>query len=282
MDQPPDLSQSEIEAFRATILDLYSEEGRDLPWRRTRDPYEIIVSEFMLQQTQVSRVKTKYPTFLERFPDLGTLAEATLTEVLAAWQGLGYNRRALSLHRVTKLVMEEHDGLIPDSYNVLLTLPGIGPATAGSVLAFAFGIPVPFIETNIRRIYIHFFFPERESVPDQEILPLVEATLDLDRPREWYYALMDYGSRLAKEIPNPNLRSAHYTRQSRFEGSDRQVRGEILRILLVPESLSIEELHKRVSVALEGIDRERLEIIVSRLEQDGFLARDSERISIVN
>ncbi len=280
MDRSPELSAPEIETFRNTVWDHYREQGRDLPWRRTRDPYEIMVSEYMLQQTQVSRVELKFPDFLERFPDLGTLADASPADLLTAWQGLGYNRRALALHRAARLVVEEHAGLIPDSYNVLLTLPGIGPATAGALLAFAFNIPVAFIETNIRRVFIHSFFPDRDGVPDGEILPMIEATLDRDRPREWYYALMDFGSTLPKEGPNPNLRSVHYSRQSPFDGSDRQVRGDALKILLVEESLSLGELLERVSADLDGVDRERLERITDGLVSDGFLVREGEQVSI--
>ena len=280
MDHSRELSASEIEAFRRTVWDRYEEHERDLPWRRTRDPYRVLVSEFMLQQTQVSRVEEKYPAFLERFPDLASLAAATPADVLTHWQGLGYNRRALSLHRTARLIMEEHEGEFPEAYNVLLTLPGIGPATAGALLAFAFDTGVPFIETNIRRVFIHTFFPDRLDVTDHEILPLVEATLDRDRPREWYYALMDYGSALSREVDNPNLRSARYRRQSAFEGSDRQIRGEVLRILLVAEELPLDDLRERISEALAGVDRERLEMIVDGLVRDGFLIRAGARISI--
>jgi len=273
-----DLTPRAIEAFRKSVHDFYREHRRDLPWRRTRDPYEILVSEFMLQQTQVSRVEEKYPPFLERFPDIESLADAAPGEVLALWQGLGYNRRALALHRTARIVVDEHGGIIPDTGDLLLTLPGIGPATAGALQAFALDRPVVFIETNIRRVYIHAFFPGRDRVTDSEILPLVEATVDSDGPREWYYALMDYGSALAKEVSNPNLRSAHYSRQSPFEGSDRQIRGQILRILLDVGSLTTDELLERLSV--ETVERDTMEAILTRLEQEGFLARENGLVSI--
>ena len=278
MVHPPELTFQAIEAFRKSVYDVYREQRRDLPWRRTRDPYKILVSEFMLQQTQVSRVEEKYPPFLERFPDIESLADAAPGEVLALWQGLGYNRRALALHRTARIVVDEHGGIIPDTGDLLLTLPGIGPATAGALQAFALDRPVVFIETNIRRVYIHAFFPGRESVTDTEILPLVEATVDSNGPREWYYALMDYGSALAKEVSNPNLRSAHYSRQSPFEGSDRQIRGQILRILLDVGSLTTDELLERLSV--ETVERNTMVAILSRLEQEGFLVRENGLVSI--
>lgn len=275
MDPPPNLTPRAIKAFRKSVYDFYREHRRDLPWRRTRDPWEILISEFMLQQTQVSRVEEKYPAFLERFPDVDTLADAASGEVLALWQGLGYNRRALALHRTARLVVDDHNGTVPDSTDLLLSLPGIGSATAGALQAFAFDQPVVFIETNIRRVFIHSFFPDRESVTDREILPLVEVTVDNGRPREWYYALMDYGSMLTKAVRNPNLRSAHYSRQSPFEGSNRQIRGQILRILLDAGTLSTSDLQKRLSA-----DRERVGKILTGLEKDGFLVREGERISI--
>ncbi len=278
MVQTPDLTPHAIEAFRKSVHDYYREHRRDLPWRRTRDPYEILVSEFMLQQTQVSRVEEKYPPFLERFPDIGSLADAAPGEVLALWQGLGYNRRALALHRTARMVVDDHDGIIPDTNDLLLTLPGIGPATAGALQAFAFDRPVVFIETNIRRVYIHAFFPGRDRVTDREILPFVEATVDSSGPREWYYALMDYGSALAKEVSNPNLRSAHYSRQSPFYGSDRQIRGQILRILLDRGSLTTDELLERLSTAT--VERKKVESILGTLEDEGFLVRENGLVAI--
>ena len=280
MDPSPDLTPRAIEIFRKSVYDFYREQRRDLPWRRTRDPYAILVSEFMLQQTQVSRVEEKYPPFLEHFTEINSLADAPPGEVLALWQGLGYNRRALNLHRTARVVVDEFNGIIPDSTELLMTLPGVGQATAGALQAFAFDRPVVFIETNIRRVYIHTFFPGNERVTDADILPLVEATVDTDGPREWYYALMDYGSVLAKEISNPNLRSAHYSRQSTFEGSDRQIRGQILRILLDGESISTGGLQERLSTDLENVDSKRLEGILANLESEGFLVREGELVSI--
>ncbi|MFA5354028.1 MAG: hypothetical protein WC291_07350, partial [Thermodesulfovibrionales bacterium] len=216
-----------VSLFQSIIKGHYRKQGRKMPWRETDDPYRIVVSEVMLQQTQVERVMGKYAEFIALFPDFPSLAAAPLQEVLAAWQGMGYNRRAISLQRLAVRVMEEHGGILPASPELLAKLPGIGKATASSIAAFAFNSPTVFIETNIRRVFIHFFFHDRDDVKDTEIYPLVELTLDRQDPRQWYYGLMDYGSLFRKTRHNPNRKSAHYSKQSRFEGSRRQLRGRV-------------------------------------------------------
>lgn len=219
--------------FVRTVWDYYSKQGRhDLPWRKTHSPYRILVSEVMLQQTQVERVIPKYREFLKQFPTLSSLAESSLSEVLLLWQGLGYNRRAKMLHENAKTAVKIFRGHLPHSSEKLVTLPGIGPYTAGAIMAFAYSEPVPFIETNIRSAYIHHFFTDKNDVSDSEIFRLIEKTLDRKNPREWYYALMDYGASIKKKFGNPNSRSKHYARQSRFKGSDREIRGALLRLLL--------------------------------------------------
>lgn len=238
------------------------------PWRQTIDPYHILVSEFMLQQTQVQRVLIKYPPFLEAFPTFESLARSGLKEVLACWQGLGYNRRALALKSTAEVVVQAYAGELPRDPRELTGLPGIGPSTAGAVLAFAFQIPTAFIETNIRRVFIHHFFSGQAEVTDARIMPLVEATLDRDNPREWYYALMDYGTMLKERFVNPNRLSAHYQRQAPFEGSRRQIRGRILKALIDHPKMSLSEL-----ADLVGTARGDLAAIVQTLEREGFLKR---------
>jgi A/G-specific adenine glycosylase len=233
MERPP-----AIKEFQKAVLGYYRDHGRDLAWRETTDPYHILVSEIMLQQTQVERVSVKFPAFIGRFPDFGSLAEAPLPDVLLAWQGMGYNRRALSLQKCARRVVEEHDGTLPQDPEVLATFPGIGRATAASICAFAFNMPVVFIETNIRRVFIHYFFGNAKTVDDTEILPWVKKTLYEKDPRTWYNALMDLGTDLKMSVGNPNRRSRHYTKQAAFEGSDRKIRGSILRILLAGERLT--------------------------------------------
>ena len=262
--------------FRSILYEYYETFGRhDLPWRQTQDPYEIFVSEVMLQQTQVPRVAVFYPAFLERFPDVTTLAAAPLADVLAAWQGLGYNRRARNLRESAILLTQECGGEIPNDDAKLRLLPGIGPATASSIRAFAFNAPVVFIETNIRRVFIHFFFQGQDAVHDRDILPLVQVALDLKNPRRFYSALMDYGTMLAKMVANPNRRSSSYARQSTFEGSDRQIRGKILSVLLSQVSLSTEDL-----IGMTGGDSARVRRILVALEDEGFLVRKGKTVRL--
>lgn len=252
--------------FRGIIWRHYREAGRSLPWRNTVHPYKIVVSEIMLQQTQVERVLAKYPFFVRAFPNWKRLASATPVQVLAAWQGLGYNRRAIALKKIAETVVRTYKGKLPRAAVLLDELPGIGPATAGSISAFAFNIPVPFIETNIRRAYIHFFFLRARKVKDSDILPLVEKTMDKKNPREWFWALMDYGAMLARrEKENPNRKSAHYGRQPRFAGSSRQLRGSIITLLLAEGKMSEEEIARhlskpaaRIKTALISLHKEQL------------------------
>ena len=246
-----------------------------MPWRRTKDPYRILISEVMLQQTQVERVLVKYREFIRTFPTLSALAKAGLSEVLKVWQGMGYNRRGIALKRLAEIVMQEHKGKLPSDPEELIKLPGIGRYSAAAIHTFATNSPALFIETNIRRVYIHFFFGDREGIRDEEIMPMIEKTLDRDNPREWYYALMDYGVKLKKEVPNPNRRSAHYTKQSRFEGSDRQVRGLILKTLLQNSGMTRAALKKKLGVVPETFDQ-----ILDSLVKDGFLSRAKKRFAI--
>ncbi len=220
--------------FRKIIWTHYRNHKRDFPWRRTRDPYKILVSEVMLQQTQAPRVVPKYKSFLKKFPTTRALAEAKLADVLSEWQGLGYNRRGLYLKKCAEKIESDFGGKFPKDLKVLCSLPGIGPATAGDILAFAWNKPVVVIETNIRSVFIDCFFSSREGkekVSDKEIIPLIEKTLDMKNPREWYWALFDYGAYL-KESHNPSRKSLHHTKQSKFVGSHRQKRAHILKLIL--------------------------------------------------
>lgn len=227
-----------IPRFRKIIWDYYRTHKRPMPWRNTTNSYRIAVSEIMLQQTQVDRVRAKYKEFITAFPNFRALAKASVKDVLRVWQGMGYNRRALHLKRLAETVMVTYGGRLPREPETLAQLPGIGEATAGSIAAFAFNVPVAFIETNIRRVFIHFFFQKKKNVSDEAILRLVKKTLppEMRKParpwREWYNALMDYGAMLKTKTHNPNRRSAHYRIQSKFEGSLRQVRGRVITALL--------------------------------------------------
>lgn len=290
------MDQQDFKAFRDKVWAFYHKYGRhDLPWRVDTSPYSVLVSEVMLQQTQVARVVGKYGEWMKKFPEMNSLAEASGTDVLGTWQGLGYNRRGLWLREAARRVVSDYDEHLPGDPAELVKLPGIGPNTAGSIAAFAYNRPAVFIETNIRRVFIYEFFGDsnditssgRRTLPvtlpkvfseptpagdsvtsitssyisDDHLRPLIEVTLDHEHPREWYWALMDYGADLARKVPNPNRQSRHYAKQSKFEGSARQIRGEVLRRLL--------DGPKRRS-ALE-IDDERLERVLEGLANDGLI-----------
>lgn len=235
-----------------------------MPWREDVSPYSIFISEVMLQQTQVARVLVIYPLFKSQFPSFKELSQANTATLLAAWQGMGYNRRALYLKAAAEVICTKYKGILPGDATLLDCLPGIGHATACSIVAFVFNKPVVFIETNIRRVFIHHFFSETEVVSDTDILPLVEKTLDKKNPREWYWALMDYGAYLAKQGENPNKKSKHYVKQKKFKGSVREVRGGIIKLLLQkPYTLrEMEIIYK---------NDERLFTVLRQLKEEGFI-----------
>jgi A/G-specific adenine glycosylase len=262
------LTPAQVRAFRKKIYDYYDNEGRDLPWRKKVNPYRVLVSEIMLQQTQVERVIEKYRDFLAAFPNFSALAEAPLYKLLTVWSGMGYNRRALALRALARKIVDEHGGRFPRDREKLIALPGIGEYTAGAVMAFAFDKPVVFIDTNIRRVFIHEFFHDRQNIHDDEIVPLVERTMDIGNPRKWYNALMDYGTMLKEKYGNPNRKSVHYMRQSPFDGSNRQVRGRILKTLVAESPLSAAEIVKK-----SGMDRERVIKNLADLEREGFIRK---------
>jgi A/G-specific adenine glycosylase len=269
------LNPSQVRAFRRKVLDRYARQGRDLPWRKLVTPYRVLVSEIMLQQTQVERVIGRYREFLAVFPDLPALAKAPTAKLLKLWSGMGYNRRALALKALAQKVVADHGGRLPSDPELLRKLPGIGPYTAGAIAAFAFNRPVIFMDTNIRRVFIHEFFRDREGVRDDELLPLLEQTLPRKDSRTWYNALMDHGTMLKREHGNPNRRSAHYSRQSRFEGSNRQVRGAILKALVKKAPLSGARI-----VALTGMDAERVRMNLVQMEKEGFIKKKGRTYSV--
>ncbi len=219
-------------AFRKVVWAHYKKYGRyDLPWRKNNDPYRVLVSEIMLQQTQVERVIPFYKDFLKKFPTVRVLAAAPLSDVLQSWQGLGYNRRAKMLHQAAKESVMNHGGKFPKSVEGLEAFPGIGPYTARAVAAFAYNQDVIVIETNIRTAVIHHFFSNKKKVSDKEIEKILRQALPEGKSREWYSALMDYGAHLKRTGVSHNVRSRHYVKQSKFAGSLREVRGAILRFL---------------------------------------------------
>ncbi|MFI5333373.1 MAG: A/G-specific adenine glycosylase [Candidatus Babeliales bacterium] len=268
-------TQHDIASFQSFIWDFYAREGRTFPWRNVDDPYRVVVSEIMLQQTQTYRVEPKYERFILAFPSFELLAQATLRDVLTLWQGLGYNRRGMYLHQCTQKVMAEYNGQLPADPVVLETFPGIGKNTAGSVCAFAFNKPVVFIETNIRSVFIHSFFKDQTDVTDKQLYPLIEQTIDHTNPREWYYALMDYGVFLKKKLSNPSRRSAHHATQSRFEGSDRQIRGMVLRYLTNVPQAPLDTV-----IASTKKDPERVKRIIDQLCAEKLIAVSGDIVLI--
>ncbi|MBM3894316.1 A/G-specific adenine glycosylase [Candidatus Dependentiae bacterium] len=228
--------------FISKIWNFYRANKRHFAWRDNPTPYYVFVSEVMLQQTQTFRIIDKFELFISHFPDFNTLAQAPFVDVLRCWKGLGYNRRAKFIQQAAQIICTKHDGVLPSLPEELVKLPGIGPATACSIPTFAFNKPTVFIETNIRAVFIHEYFPSQENITDAQLMPLIQSTVDIKNPRDWYYALMDYGVFLKKNHKNPSRKSKHHVKQSKFEGSNRQLRGKILEQLLLFKKCTAHEL----------------------------------------
>lgn len=274
------------EAFVAKVLKAGAAHYRDLPWRNIDDPYAVLVSEVMLQQTQVARVEDFWRRFLAAFPTIDALAAASPADVLALWQGLGYNRRALALKRCADECSARYAGQLPQSVDELKALPGIGPATAAGVVAFARNEPSCYIETNVRTVFLHELFPEREKVTDRELSPYVQdaaaCAFEGATPRTWYYALLDYGAYLKSQVTNPSRRSAHYSRQSAFEGSHRQKRSFVLKfVLAAPEGAGREEAHAALDsfearAGRAPVPQGEFDAVVSELCAEGFFKAEGD------
>ncbi len=269
-------SSEMLQAFQETVWNYYKKHKRPFVWRETYNPYHIVVSEIMLQQTQTHRVIEKYLNFIKHFPTFQVLATASRQAVLAQWVGLGYNRRALALHEIAQKVVNEYDSVLPNDPAVLQTFKGLGPATSSSIVAFAFNKPTIFIETNIRSVYLHVFFHDVLGIADKELMPLITQTVDKDNAREWYYALMDCGVLIKKLYLNPNKKSRHYNRQSMFEGSNRQVRGAIVRFLAQQGICEKEKL-----IELFPAKEEVIDTIIQGLAQEGFIKTVDDKLVLV-
>jgi len=271
------LSIEVVNQFRSIVYSFYRTHKRNFPFRQNITPYNVLISEIMLQQTQTGRVTEKFLNFKEEFPNFLALSKAPLEDVLKAWQGLGYNRRAIALKKIADIIINDYQGTLPDSIEILKTFPQIGHNTASSVAAFAFNKPSVFIETNIRRVYIYFFFHSKNNIPDKVIIPIVEKTLDKTNPRNWYYALMDYGVMLKKLYPDLNKKSAHYRKQAPFKGSNRQIRGELLKLLLRAKLLKKFEIENK----FKNINSDKLKAILIQLEKEGFIKIEGTKVQIV-
>ena len=280
----------DLEAFVTKVLAEGERLYRDFAWRRTADPYEVLVSEIMLQQTQVSRVERYYDRWLERFPSLEALAAGELAEVLELWQGMGYHRRAVALKRLAEQVVAAapagERAILPSDEASLLELPGVGPATAAGVRAFAFGVPGAYLETNSRAVLLHELFADRDGVSDRELRPLLEEAAMIAHSRgvearTWNYALLDYGVHLKSVLPNPSRRSRHHARQTKFEGSVRQKRARLLRAVVAQPGAPLEVYVDELAFAEEADGRPAPSPgdvlgLLETLEAEGFLSREGE------
>lgn len=256
-----------VDQFTEKLWAYYTDNARDLPWRHsendgTFDPYKILVSELMLQQTQVARVVPKFLAFIAKYPDQRSVAQADLSEILKMWSGLGYNRRAKFLHEACIMIDREFIGVFPSNKEDLVRLPGVGMNTAGAIMAYAYNQPTLFIETNIRTVIIHHFFAGHEHITDAQIEKVLTIVLDQSNPREFYWAMMDYGTHLKASIGNVNKQSKHYSKQSMFEGSVRQIRGRVLKRLAAgPQNFSqlmVTVEDTRLPKVLEKLEAEKL------------------------
>ena len=269
------MTSIEPAAFRNLVYEKAAGVYRDLPWRHTRDPYAIMVSEYMLQQTQVARVVLKFNEWVRNFPNPAALASAPLAEVLRLWSGLGYNRRALALVSACAIIVEKFEGRVPCEENELRSLPGIGPYTARAIMAFAFDLPTVFLETNIRTVILKHFFPDVTKVEDKELELIAALILDTTHPGSWYTAMMDYGAEIKKIEGNHSKRGASYRAQSAFETSRRRVRGLVLKRVLESRVIGMDELRSILPFTPEQIDES-----VLLLAREGFVAYDGTKISL--
>lgn len=291
------MASGQIQKFQNEILTYYQSNKRSMPWRDISNPYRIFISEMMLQQTQVERVKIKYAEFLKKFPDLKSVAQAEKSDILKVWQGLGYNRRALFIKRACEEILSKHKGVFPKDFKILQTLPGIGPSTAGAICAFAYNQPVYFIETNVRAVLLHFFFKNKEKVSDTEVMHALQKVTPYDSarhphvdgdpgsldshlrgndefitisPRDWYYALYDYGTHLKKTLGKNKIKlhqkSKHYNKQSKFEGSFRQKRAQVLKLKLSNSNISDIEILNSLNLSPQ-----ELEDVFISLDKDGLI-----------
>ena len=275
-------------AFRAAVLRFYRRHKRDLPWRRTRDPYRILVSEIMLQQTQVDRVIPTYEAFLARFPTLGALARARCADVVRAWLGLGYNGRAVRLWQCARQVHAEHRGVLPRELQQLQRLPGVGPYTASAVAAIAFGAPVAAVDVNVGRV-LSRVFAGRDDLATARVHALAHAVVPPRAAGEWAQALMDLGARYCRARPRcaecPVRTMCAYTRRhrsaiqrgrkgaasDRFHGSNRYYRGRIVRVLSTDVDLTVRALGRKVKDGFALSDVPWLLELLRGLARDGLV-----------
>jgi len=268
------LRAEQIYDFQNNILSWYKKHKRDLPWRRTRDPYHILVSEVMLQQTQVARVIPKFETWLTQFPTISDLAKAKVSDVLSYWSGLGYNRRALNLKKTAEIIVRDFAGKFPQQEKQLLLLPGIGTYTARAVLCFAFDKQVAVVDTNVRKVILtqNFVLRDDKKTDDKELQNFAEQLLPRGNAYEWNQALMDYASHVLKKekIPIP--------KQSKFIGSHRYYRGQILKTLLQKKKIKMNEIGMLIKKDFSLAEKDWLKKLLKELVKEGFIVIKKDTI----
>lgn len=264
------LSKTQIIGFQRKILTWWQKNKRDLPWRHTYDPYKILVSEIMLQQTQVSRVLPVYTAFLAKFPSVVHLSHASPAVILRAWKGMGYNRRALYLKKTAEVVVRSFGGIFPSDETSLRTLSGVGLYTARAIQVFAFQKDVAMVDTNIRKIITHFFF---RDTPQKEVIILDTARQLVPKGRswQWHQALMDYGALGMTKVASSAIRHRGENKSTiPFKVSDRYFRGKIIDDLRT-EPIRISTLRKKY-IHMFSLTDERMSVLFDRLTKDGLIA----------
>lgn len=261
------MHNSTIRRLQQKLLSWYAQNKRELPWRKTKNPYAILVSEIMLQQTQVDRVIPYYHQFLNQFPDWESLAKAKKAALLACWSGLGYNSRVLRLQQTARAVVDQHKGILPRNRESLLKLPGIGPYTASAVLAFAFNKPIPVIDTNIRRVLLYELGLKKDPGL-AKLEALAGQCIPKNKSRIWHNALMDYGAIIltAKKTGIGPL-----SKQSRFKGSDREVRGWVMKQLVKHKTMSFHQIR-------QAFPQKKVESIVKKMQEEGLLSLRKKQV----
>jgi A/G-specific adenine glycosylase len=280
------IPQDKVKRFQHEILDWYSQHQRDLPWRHTRDPYRILISEIMAQQTQISRVVIKYTQWLERFPTVVELADASVSEVLKYWSGLGYNRRALNLKKIAEKIAHDYNGIFPQDEKDLISLPGIGRYTARAILCFAFDKQIAVVDTNVRKVILTQIIhnpqgfklsdsSNNNTLSEKEFEDIAQQLLPHGKAYEWNQALMDYSSAVLKKekIPIP--------KQSKFIGSHRYYRSKVLKVLLEKKEVNVEEIGELIKSDYTIEEKEWLQKLLEELAKEGFILFDRKTVKLV-
>lgn len=267
------LSGKKIKAFQDKILTWYNNHKRDFPWRQTRDPYAILISEVMSQQTQINRVVLKYELWMRKFPTVEHLAKASVADVLAYWSGLGYNRRALNLKKTAEMIAKDFNGTFPKTEEELLALPGIGKYTARAILCFAFDQQVTVVDTNIRKVIITQFGLDGS---ENELQNIADQLLPNGKAYDWNQALMDYAAAVLKN------EKISIPKQSKFIGSHRYYRGQILKYLLKHKEVIFDELGLAIKKEYTQAEKVWLEKLVQELIDEGFITMTHQIIRLTS